>query len=229
MNPRTLILGALLLLQCAPLVLPERDTGSGAVGGIKVTLRSELGVFPFGPDIVYFARVDDGDPASPYERIVPTRALTGCGLVMFNPPPGVYVAVGAWYRVDAPMFLGNDFEEQMYRTYTVTVIFPEEVIRNSRIEIKPGGVAFCGSYSLRMKWSWYDIEAHLDATEQKAYASIGHFDDDFLDGGKSDAYSTARLLKSARGAETEDAFFRCMGDSLPAGYWRSLILERNRH
>ena len=149
---------ASLVANCGP---PPRapepiDPERGAIG-IQASMRKPIGIGSDAAQIVYFARLEEGDGIETVyacENVVATNFAEGDRLLLLNARPGTYAAVAATFAkqdlasmtpqtgTSVPSTVAGG-EPVTYRTY-----FTKDVIARTCFTIAPGSFTYIGALKI---------------------------------------------------------------------------------
>ena len=142
---------------------PQKPLGNeSAVLGVSLQTQWNFPGVAELPDAVYFIRLDGTERVRGHFPLLRSNFRQANQYYLLNAPPGRYAAVAASRMVGVPTtqvnYMGPYGPSQFFTTY-----FPEPMIRQTIVEVKAGGVAFMGNYSVRKDVDFYagdETQAH---------------------------------------------------------------------
>ncbi|MCB1159184.1 MAG: hypothetical protein H7A25_10885 [Leptospiraceae bacterium] len=161
---------ASLLMSCAtppPPVKVGKELGAGA---ISVSLYAPLALGGGkSPSIVYFLKVNDPSKLLESTEVVASNYSANDRQYLFNAKPGKYVAVAAFYSVQA-MGPSSSSSSSVGKSGTVTVsvtpgptdyitFFSEEVAKSTLIDVEVNKITFAGNLSVDMSLKLENADA----------------------------------------------------------------------
>ena len=148
---------ALLLCLAGCQAMPPKDirvTPASSILGVDV-------VFPVpGPDLrlggVFFLKERSGGGLNGVDHVIPASWINGSRAYLLNPDPGIYYVAAAGYVVNLPVTststsLGGGVTATLSTGGSVghVVVFPEDMIRETRTTIGPGRLEFAGAFRIK--------------------------------------------------------------------------------
>jgi hypothetical protein len=143
-----IVLAIVWIAACAspkPKSNPMHD--QSAALGVHLKMRAPVRFISHEPDIVVFARVEEGvELTDSYEIYGSTYAHDGRAYLM-NVEPGAYVAVAAIYDTEStePVDPNDPQAGNVTTTTTWRNYFSRELIDQTRVSIRPGEFVFMGN------------------------------------------------------------------------------------
>ena len=145
---------------CAATIPPPDPAGSESSAlGIALKMRSPVKIVSKKPDLVFFARVEEGEDIKDLLRkwdLVPSTMTDGEDVYALNIAPGTYVAVAATYGADPPPpglraelveiapGISPELVEYVRGDNTYRNYLSRGLIEKSMITVEPGTFAFAG-------------------------------------------------------------------------------------
>jgi len=154
------------------------------------------------PDAAYFAKVGDRADVLSSDRVVQSNYASGNNLYLLNAEPGLYAAVAASYTDQL----------SAYSSFTRVLYFPEDLIKKTIVEVKPGGVAYMGTY---------EVKIPMLAGFGSADRAQSHYRSQMETGSAQPLPATER--SSARTPASEEEFFRKAKEDLAGSDWSTKI------
>ena len=202
------------LTACATPQKPPEMMGAQPAGiGISISILFVL--VEKGPEAVYFVKVSGRDNVlSPYPAIR-SNYVKGSNAYLLNAEPGLYAAVAASYSdVIAPVALPSTGGVTVTGGGVIgrVLYFPEDLIRKTIADVKPGAISYLGTYEINVPWSVGFRDA--DRAQQ-------HYRSQFQTGYVSTLQATEK--KSARDATSEKDFFQRARDDFSESDWSKIV------
>ena len=195
-----------------------RMNKDSAMIGVTVQVKL-LNAFPKKQTTVYFVKLEENDEGYLGTRIIPcnyTREfLTGTYAYIVNAEPGKYAVV-----------CSTKFEKMTESTTTVDIknlsvlgfitFFDQDAIKQSMVEVGPGGVAYLGSLVIDSQLKNFDwnIEKNGDAAQKHYY--------NLLKSSMDGTYYCGALIKADRSKEETRKFL-----TKTAGYFKKTEWKDN--
>ena len=194
---RVLLPAVLLLAACKSTPLPPPDDESAGIVGARAWVEQlQRGTAYSGSsrtkaaDGVYFVKLPDEGDSVISKEVIKSTINEGSVNFAINLKPGRYAIVAAWANRDGK---------------NVHTYFPEKCVRQSIVELKPGGIAFTGEVRVR---GTYDL-AKSDRVQNHYFRTI---DPKLYSAGigarmiaRNDAMIT-RSFEVRRGQQTQEYF-----------------------
>ena len=156
MNKKITLLGIsllvpILLVGCASNIKVTQPTSSSAAGvAIKIP-SSCIPLLPCASPTVTFARLgEDGNILS--DETYQTTIMKADHYYLLNVKPGTYVAVAAAYsRGMSTSTSSGNVTVGIKRTFGENILFSEELVRQTKIEVVSGELAIMGEYDFSVE------------------------------------------------------------------------------
>ncbi len=206
---------------------PEKPAGNKS-SVLGVSLQTQWG-FPGiaeNPDAVYFIRLGGTDRVKGYFPLLRSNFRQANQYYLLNAPPGRYAAVAASRMNTVPItqvnYMGLFGPSQFFTTY-----FPEPMIRQTIVEVTPGGFAFMGIYSVRKDVDIYsgdETQAHyrglIEPTLKDPYFPLQVTRD-------VNSFShRGSVLTADQGPQAEATFLSAAVKALENSGWEGLLQKR---
>lgn len=148
-----LLLTIIGLTACATPAKPPEMLGAQPAGiGISVGIDSALQNQK--PNATYFVRLSDrNNVLSSYPAVIRSNYVNGYSVYLLNAEPGIYAAVAASYSqfLAPPAPVASGFNLTVSSgTIGRVAYFPENLIRKTVVEVKPGTISYMGTYEVDM-------------------------------------------------------------------------------
>ena len=217
----------LALAGCAS-ATPAPSAPDSAGIAIGVTVRPPARMFSQEPEQVLFVRLaGEGDSFTSGE-LMPSNYASGGYLYLLNAPPGTYVAVTCFKDMEpvpatpeAPAHSGIHASVSFQPGQTnYTTYFPEQMIRETRITVQPGQIAFMGNFTVDQDLGLKDA----DPTQREYYARFGGRDESesFLANALGgDYHYRGTLHASDHGAAARAEFVESTNNRLVEAGWKA--------
>ncbi len=132
------LLALIGLTACATTVTPLPKMLGPQAAGVGISIRIHSALRSQEPDAAYFVRVDDRDNVFGLYTLRSNYAK-GHNAYLLNAKPGLYAVVAASYTQSLP---GLSIDRVAY--------FPEDLIRKTIVEVKPGTLSYMGTFEVDM-------------------------------------------------------------------------------
>jgi len=174
--------------------LGTQPAGVGISIGIHSALRNQK------PETAYFVKLRDRNDVFAFPA-VQASYVKGYNVYLLNVEPGFYAVVAASYSQFLP---GGRIDRIAY--------FPENLIRKTIAEVKPGAISYMGTYEVDMAFM---------AGFRGADRAQQHYHRQISKGDISTFLSTEK--KSVRDAASEKEFFQGAKDDFPGSEWLAVV------
>ncbi|MSR61207.1 MAG: hypothetical protein EXS08_02000 [Planctomycetes bacterium] len=199
---------ALAIASCAS--APPAPSAPDSAGiAIGVSVRPPVRLFSQEPEQVLFVRLAGADDSFTSGELMPSNYSSGGYLYLLNAPPGTYVAVSCFKDMEpvpaAPAAPGFSVTFGPGAT-NYTTYFPENMIRETRVTVGPGQIAFMGNFTVDQDVGLKDA----DPTQHAYYARFGGGDENenFLMNALGGDYHYRGTLHESDHAAAAQADFR---------------------
>ena len=206
---------------------PQKPAGneSSVLGVALQTQWGFLGIAEL-PDAVYFIRLNGTERVKGYFPLLRSNFRQANQYYLLNAPPGRYAAVAASRMITVPTsqvnYMGPYGPSQFFTTY-----FPEPMIRQTIVEVTPGGVAFMGNYSVQKNVDFYagdETQLHyrwlVEPTLKDPYFPLAVTRD-------VNSFShRGSVLSADRGPQAEASFLSAAVRDLGNSGWEGLLKKR---
>lgn len=222
---------ALALALCSTLLIsscasapPARVSSDSAGVAIHVKVRAPVRVFSQEPQQVLFVRLSGPGGAPESGELMPSNYASGGYLYLLNAAPGTYVAVTCFKEMEpgtggsATAAPGLSVSFRPGAT-NFTTYFPEAMIRETEITVKPGEIAFMGDFVVDQYVGLKDA----DPTQRAYYTLFGGSDEEenFLANALGgDYHYRGTLHESDHGSAAQEDFERCTNMKLAEAGWK---------
>ena len=154
------VVAAYLFSGCAATIPPPDPSGpESAALGIALKMRGPVKIISKKPDLVFFARVEEGEEIKDLLKkwdLIPSTMTDGEAVYALNIAPGTYVAVAATYGADLPPRglrsesveiapeICPELVEYLRGDNTYRNYLSRGLIEKSMITVEPGTCVFAG-------------------------------------------------------------------------------------
>lgn len=224
MRLRTLFLS--LCLACASCTsTPPGPAGADSAGlGIRVRVRAPVRMFSQNPEQVLFVRLAGPGGGFTGGEPMPSNYQADGYLYLLNAPPGTYVAVSCFKKMEPVPAAGTQTSSGFSVIFqpgatNYTTYFPEDMVRATQVTVRAGEVAFVGEFVV-------DQDLGLDegdATQRYYYALFGQGEqsESFLENALGgDYHYRGSLHSSSQDAVARSHFVKAGGGRLAEAGWK---------
>jgi hypothetical protein len=148
-----------------PWIPPDPDHEDVAVVGISVGTRTWIALWSEQVHTAGFIRLEEGDDPLDGENWVESNYAEGNRLYLLDAEPGDYVAVAVVRQ--------EETEEGRFFTF-----LDEEIIRSTRVTVRPGEVVYMGDYELKISQDRQgadDAQRHYEVLLYPGYPNDARF------------------------------------------------------
>ena len=212
---RLLLLMAIIgLTACATSAKPPEMLGALPAGiGISVGIDSALQNQK--PNAAYFVRLSDRNNVLSVYPAIRSNYVNGYSVYLLNAEPGLYAAVAASYSQFMPApppAAGGVTVTVSGGTIGRVAYFPEDLIRKTIVEVRPGSISYMGTYEVDMAFM---------AGFRSADKAQVHYRSQMQTGLISTFESTEK--KSMRDLASEKEFFQKAREDFTESDWLRII------
>lgn len=152
-----LALLVLLLGGCASQPVPRPSDPQSSALGVELKVRVS-GLVTYRADTIFFIRACDGAGIGCEQPLIGSSYARDGRIYLLNAPPGDYRAVAAMF------YSGTPGDKSLYFAY-----FPEALSTATRVRLRPGTLAYAGSYVLA---TTYGVCPQTAEPDQLRYAEL---------------------------------------------------------
>ena len=221
MSIRVLSLPLILALASCAAAPPAPSSPDSAGLAIRVNVRAPVRLFSQDPEQVLFVRLSGEGGSFTSGEVLPSNYEDGGYLYLLNAPPGTYVAVCCFKDMEpapagpAPAGFSVSFRpgSTNYTTY-----FPEDLIRETQVTVRPGQIAFMGDFVVDQNLGLEEG----DPTQRAYYARFGGGDADenfLMNALGGDYHYRGSKHESEHGATAQADFVESANSSLVEAGW----------
>ncbi len=209
------------MLGCdVPANLRYADNRSSSIVGLSLSVKLYNGILK-EQSTVYFVKLDEKDKNNLGTKIIPCNYYRGSMIggyyaYLVNAEPGTYAAIGSakfeTFKRDSVTTGTTKADEYGYITF-----FDSDIIKNSKVEVGPGQIAFMGSFAVdgQYKSVYRNIEKNGDQAQQHYYTQLKPF----LEG----TYYCGVQVKGERSNKTIRAYLVKSVDYFRGSEWLKII------
>lgn len=202
------------LTACATTAKPPEMLGTQPAGiGISVGIDSALQNQK--PNAAYFVKLSDRNNVLSVYPVIRSNYVNGYSVYLLNAEPGLYAAVAASYSQfmpAAPPATGGVTVTVSGGTIGRVAYFPEDMIRKTVVEVRPGSISYMGTFEVDMAFM---------AGFRSADKAQVHYRSQMQTGLASTFESTEK--KSVRDLASEKEFFQKAREDFTESDWLRII------
>lgn len=193
-----------------PEMLGTQPAGVAISVGIHSALQNQK------PDAAYFVKLSDRENVFSSFAVIRSNYANGYNVYLLNAEPGLYAAVAASYSQFMPAIPAAPSTGVTVTAGAGTIgrvaYFPEDLIRKTVVEVKPGYISYMGTYEVDMAFM---------AGFRSADKAQEHYRSQMQTGLPSTFQSTEK--RAVRDSVSEKEFFRQAREDFTGSGWSRLL------